>query len=142
MRLLVLRITLGVIAAFQIGFGALFLFAPAVYPAAVGLDAVPAWAPWMFAMFSARAFGFGVGMILAMRDPFRYRSWIAVMVGVQAIDWVATIVAVVQGFLTVAQVSTAGFMPVIFIVVLILAFPRTPPSDTDKRARASAAVSR
>lgn len=141
MRLLVLRVTLGVIAAFQIGFGALFLFAPAVYPAAVGLDAVPAWAPWMFAMFSARAFGFGVGMILAMRDPLRYRSWIAVMVGVQAIDWIVTMGAVVQGALTVAQVSTAGFMPVIFIVVLILAFPRTAPSTSDPTALAAAEAS-
>jgi len=124
MRLLILRITLGVIAAFQAGFGLLFLFAPAVYPSLVGLDPVPAWAPWMFALFSARALGFAAGMVVAIRDPYRNRSWIAIMIGVQAIDWISTLVAVVQGSLTVAQVSTAGFMPILFIVALALTFPR------------------
>jgi len=124
MRLLILRITLGVIAAFQAGFGLLFLFAPAAYPSLVGLDPVPAWAPWMFALFSARALGFAAGMVVAIRDPYRNRSWIAIMIGVQATDWISTVVAVVQGSLTVAQVSTAGFMPILFIVALALTFPR------------------
>lgn len=124
MRLLVLRITLGVIAAFQIGFGAIFLFAPTVYPDAVGLDPVPAWASWMFALFGARALGFGAGMILAIRDPLGHRSWIAIMIGVQVIDWIATLVAILQGSLTVAQASTAAFMPVLFVIALLLTFPR------------------
>ena len=124
MRLLLLRITLGVIAAFQLGFGALFLFAPGLYPDAVGLESVPAWAPWMFALFGARALGFGAGMIVAMRDPLRHRSWIVIMIGVQVIDWIATVVAVLQGSLTITQVSTAGFMPVLFVVALVLFFPR------------------
>jgi len=124
MRPLILRITLGVIAAFQAGFGILFLVAPAAYPHLVGLDPVPAWAPWIFALFSARALGFAAGMVVAIRDPFRYRSWIAVMIGAQAIDWIATMVFVLQGTLTLAQVSTAGFMPIVFIVVLALTFSR------------------
>jgi len=124
MRLLILRITLGVIAAFQAGFGILFLIAPSVYPHLVGLAPVPAWAPWIFALFSARALGFAAGMVFAIRDPFRYRSWIAVMIGVQAIDWIVTMVFVLQGILTLAQVSTAGFMPIVFIVALALTFPR------------------
>jgi hypothetical protein len=125
MRLLILRITLGVIAAFQAGFGILFLVAPAVYPHLVGLAAVPAWAPWIFGLFSARALGLAAGMVFAVRDPFRYRSWIAVMIGVQAIDWIVTMVFVLQGALALAQVSTAGFMPIVFIVALALTFPRT-----------------
>jgi hypothetical protein len=124
MRFVILRITLGVIAAFQAGFGILFLVAPGVYPAAVGLAAVPAWAPWIFGLFGARALGFAAGMVFAIRDPNRYRSWIAVMIGVQAIDWIVTMVFVLQGTLTVAQVSTAGFMPIAFIVALALTFPR------------------
>jgi hypothetical protein len=95
-----------------------------VYPDAVGLDPVPAWAPWIFALFSARALGFAAGMVLAIRDPFRHRPWIAIMIGVQAIDWISTLVAVLQGGLTIAQVSTAGFMPILFIVALVLTFPR------------------
>jgi len=124
MRLLILRITLGVIATFQAGFGILFLVAPAAYPNLVGLDPVPAWAPWILALFSARALGVVAGMVFAIRDPYRYRSWIAVMIGVQAIDWIVTMVLVLHGTLTLAQVSTASFMPIVFIVALALTFPR------------------
>lgn len=124
MRLLVLRITLGVIAAFQLALGTMFLVAPGFYSDAVGLEPAPAWAGWMFAMFSARAFGFAVGLVLAIRDPYRHRAWIAVMIGIQAIDWIATLALVATGTLTMTQVSTAGFMPAVFIVLLALTFPR------------------
>jgi hypothetical protein len=124
MRLLALRITLGVIAAFQLALGAMFLFAPHFYAATVGLDPAPAWVPWMLAMFSARAFGFAAGLVIAIRQPERHREWIAIMIGVQAIDWLATVTLIGQGALTIAQVSTAAFMPILFIVALALTFPR------------------
>jgi hypothetical protein len=126
MRTLILRTTLGVVAAFQIGFGALFLIAPNFYGSMVGLAPVPDWAPWMFAMFSARAFGFAAGMIVAIREPERHRAWIAIMIGVQALDWLATMALVINGTLTLPQVSTAAFMPVLFIVSLLVSFPRRP----------------
>jgi hypothetical protein len=124
MRLLVLRITLAIIIAFQVLLGFAFLFFPAPFAASVGLEATPAWVPWMFAMFTARAWGFAVGLALAMRDPLRHRAWIAIMIGVQAIDWIATMVFVISGAVTLAQVSTASFMPELFIVALALTLPR------------------
>ncbi|MEO6532606.1 MAG: hypothetical protein ABIO06_03415 [Pseudolysinimonas sp.] len=124
MRLLALRITLGVIAAFQLAFGVLFLVAPQLYPALVGLHPAPAWTSWIFGLFGARAIGYAVGMVLTMRDPLRHRGWIATMIGVQAIDGIVTLALVAMGVLTFAQVSTAGFMPIAFIVALALTFPR------------------
>jgi hypothetical protein len=136
MRLVVLRITLGIIAAFQLVLGLMFLFAPDFYASAVGLDPAPDWVPWMFGMFSARAIGFTVGLALAIADPFRHRAWIAIMIGVQAIDWLVTASLVVQGTLTIAQVSTAGFMPVLFIIALALTFPRRRSIAASTPARA------
>ncbi|MBX3098865.1 MAG: hypothetical protein KF761_04730 [Salinibacterium sp.] len=124
MRLLALRITLGIIAAFQLAFGSLFLVAPLFYGDLIGLPEAPAWVAWIFGLFGARALAFVVGMVLAIRDPQRYRSWIVAMIVVQVLDGIVTLGLVAQGVLTFAQVSTAGFMPIVFVVALALLFPR------------------
>ena len=124
MRLLVLRLTIATITFFQLILGFVFLFFPSQFAALVGLDPAPAWVAWMFAMFTARAWGFAAGMVLAFRDPTRHRAWLAIMVGVQAIDWIATVAFLSLHAVTLAQVSTAAFLPVAFIVLLLLTFPR------------------
>jgi len=124
MRLRILRITLAVIALFQVSFALIFLFVPSFLIDAFGLEPVPAWVPWMFALFSARALGYTVGMVVAMRDPRRHVSWIWTMIGVQAIDWIATMFFILTGALAVGQASTAAFMPIVFIVALLLTMPR------------------
>lgn len=129
MRRTILRITLVVVAAFQVALAIIFTFASGPFVAAVGLDAVPVWVPWMFAMFGARALGFAYGMVLAFRDPVRHRSWIVAMIGVQAIDWIATLAFIGGGLLTVAQASTALFLPPLFVVGLLVGFPRRRASD-------------
>jgi hypothetical protein len=126
MRTIVLRTTLVVIAAFQVVLGIAFIAAPAQFASSLGLEPAPAWTAWMFAMFSARAFGFAYGSILAFRDPLRHRSWITAMIGVQAIDWIATVAFIAAGTITVAQATTAAFMPVLFIVGLVWGYPRNP----------------
>jgi hypothetical protein len=124
MRRTILRITLVVVTAFQVALALIFTFASGPFVAAVGLDPVPAWVPWMFAMFGARALGFAYGLVLAFRDPVRHRSWIVAMIGVQAIDWVTTLAFIATGLLTVAQASTALFLPPLFVVGLLIGFPR------------------
>jgi hypothetical protein len=123
-RLLILRITLGVVAFFQIALALVFLVIPGPFAAAVALPEAPQWTYWMFAMFSARALGYAVGMVLAIRNPLAHRAWIVTMVGVQAIDWIATLAFIGAGAITVAQASTAAFLPVVFIVLLIATMPR------------------
>lgn len=148
MRVRILRITLGIIAAFQVALALGFLFAPAPFAASLGLAATPAWTAWMFAMFSARALGFAYGLVLAIRDPHRHRSWIVAMIGVQAIDWLVTVFFISTSAITLAQATTASFMPVIFIVALVACFPRNPAKalsgsgatevlDTDARLASS-----
>lgn len=133
MRTTVLRTTLAVVAAFQVVLGIAFIAAPAQFASALGLAPAPAWTAWMFAMFSARAFGFAYGSILAFRDPVRHRSWITAMIGVQAIDWVATVAFIAAGTITVAQATTAAFMPVLFIAGLAWGYPRKLDTNGDHR---------
>jgi hypothetical protein len=134
-----LRFTIIVIVAFQVLLGFVFLFFPGPFAALMGLDPAPAWVPWMFAMFTARAWGFAAGLVLAFRDPLRYRSWLVIMAGVQAIDWIATIAYLLQHAVTLAQVATASFLPVVFIVALVLTIPRGRGFDHDGVVREVAA---
>ncbi len=119
-----LRITLGAIGVVQLILGVVFLFLPAQFASVLGLAVTPGWVPWMFAMFGARALGFAYGMFLAMRQPEAYRDWIRAMIAIQVIDWVATIYFVLQGAVTLPQVSGASFLPIIFILVMVTRFPR------------------
>ena len=112
------------IGVVQLVLATIFALAPAPFSALLGLPAAPEWVHWLFAMFSARAFGFGYGMFLAAREPERHRHWLLAMVGVQAIDWVATLFYLMRGAVSLAQVSTAAFLPVIFVGVLVLCYPR------------------
>ncbi len=119
-----LQITLVFIGIVQVVLGAAFAFAPAQFGAMLGLTEAPTWTHWIFFMFSARALGFAFGMFLAARDPVRHVSWIQAMIGVQAIDWLATMYFVLTGAVTLTQVSTASFLPLIFIGMLVIFYPR------------------
>jgi succinate dehydrogenase hydrophobic anchor subunit len=114
----VTRPTIVLVALIQIALGLIFIASPGSFPALLGLPAAPAWTNWIFAMLGARALGFAFGMLVALRDLQRHTSWLFAMLVVQAIDWIATIVALHAGTVTLAQVSTASFLPILFIVVL------------------------
>lgn len=113
----IVRATLIIIGIVQIILGVVFLI-PNGFASLLGLPEAPAWATWMLTMFAARAFGFGYGMLLAARDPQRHRSWIIAMIGVQAVDWLGTMAYVLTGTLTLATVTTAAFLPLVFIGIL------------------------
>lgn len=120
-----LRITLIVIGAFQLVLGGLFTLLPIQAAAFLGLEPVaPPWANWLLVMMGARFLGFAYGMALAARDPFRHVTWINAMIGIQAIDWLATLVHLVDGSMRLQQVGTASFMPVLFVVALLWLHPR------------------
>ena len=131
-----IKLTLYLIAAFQIGLGVLFLL-PGVFADLMGLEQAPPWTAWLFAMFGARAIGFGYGMVLAARDPFANRSWIVAMVAVQGIDWLATLVYLATGAVTLAQVTTAAFVPLFFVVVLARHLFATPARSAQADTAAS-----
>ena len=113
-----MKIVLCVIAAVQLVLGIVFLI-PGLFEQVMGLDPAPEWVDWMFAMLAARAFGFAFGMAVAQRaTPHRHQTWIVAMIGVQAVDWVGTLAYLVTGAVTLAQVTTAAFLPIVFIAVL------------------------
>jgi hypothetical protein len=118
------RGTIILIVLVQIVLGVIFILSPGTFPAFLGLPPAPSWTDWMFAQFWARALGFDFGMLIALRDIRRHAPWLAAMIGVQAIDWIATILAVETGKVTLAQVSTAAFLPVLFMAVLALELRR------------------
>lgn len=111
------RPTLILIGVLQIALGVVFLI-PNAFPTLLGLPNAPAWANWMLTMFSARAFGFGYGMLVAARDPERHRTWIVAMIGVQALDWIGTMAFLATGSLALSTVTTAAFLPLLFIAAL------------------------
>jgi hypothetical protein len=119
-----LRWTLWFIALVQFILGAGFLLAPEGMAAALQLPATPGWANWMFGMMAVRFLGFGYGMLLAARDPLRHRPWLAAMVAIQAVDWLVTARYLLAGAVTLSQVSTAPFLPLLFIGVILWCWPR------------------
>lgn len=116
--------TLWFIAAIQFVLGAVFLAAPEQTARMLGLGAAPGWANWLFGMMAARFLGFAFGIGVAARNPAGARSWIVAMIGVQAIDWFVTLKYLALGEVTLAQVSTASFLPALFVIVLTVAMPR------------------
>jgi len=126
MRLL--RSTLAVIGVVQLMFGLIFILVPGQFATFFNLPSAPDWVNWLFAMMGARFAGYAVGMFLAYRDPQRHRSWIPIMIGIQAVDWLATIFYLLNGTVTLAQVATAPFLPLLFIVVLVWRFPSESPA--------------
>lgn len=119
-----LAYTLWFIAIVQIVLGIAFLVAPATTSRLFGLPPAPEWTGWLFGMMAARFLGFGYGMVVAARDPVAAIAWIRAMIGIQAIDWMVTAIYLAKGAVTLAQVSTASFLPVVFIVLLLAWYPR------------------
>lgn len=123
--MLSLRFTLWFIAIVQFFFGILFTFAPATAGGLLGLEpAAPGWVHWLFVMMGARFLGYGVGMVVAARDPLSHQSWINTMIGIQVIDWVATVGYLLAGDLPLANVASALILPVVFVAALIWWHPR------------------
>ena len=121
----VLTFTLWFIAVVQFALGVAFLFAPQLTSQAFGLSQAPGWTNWLFGMMAARFLGFAYGMALAARDPTKGVHWIKAMIGIQAIDWIVTLYYVSLGAVTLAQVSTASFLPLIFVILLSVFYPKT-----------------
>jgi len=120
-----LRFVLRFIGVVQIFFGLLFVLAPSSTPALIGAQPdAPPWVNWLLVMSGARFLGYGYGMFVAARDPERHQSWITSMIAVQLIDWVATIGYLVAGDVTLHNVSTAAFLPPLFIAALAWWHPR------------------
>lgn len=133
-----LRVTLITIGIFQLVLGVLFLAAPRETASLLGLTpAAPAWANWLFAMMAARFLGYAYGMFVAARDPRQHRTWIDTMIVIQAIDWLATLAYLTAGDVSLRQVSTASFMPALFIAALLRYRPRRVLSTDTSTAEPS-----
>ncbi len=120
----VLPLTLRFIAVVQIVLGLAFLFIPGPTAVVLGLAKAPGWTEWLFGMMAARFLGFGYGMALAALEPARNLAWIKAMIGIQAVDWFVTLYYLWQGAVTLAQVTTASFLPIVFVLLMVWAYPR------------------
>jgi hypothetical protein len=56
--------------------------------------------------------------VAAREDPAGQLPWLRSMVAIQLIDWGVTITYLLSGAVTLAHVSTAPFLPVVFIALL------------------------
>ena len=125
-----LAFTLRTIAVVQAMLGLAFLAAPETTSRLFGLPAAPGWTNWLFGMMAARFLGYAYGMWLAAKDPVAARPWITSMIAIQAIDWLVTVKYLAVGAVTLAQVSTASFLPVLFVVALVIGLPREDGKGT------------
>lgn len=112
------------IAIVQLVLGIVFVLFPHSFPNLLGLTPAPGWTDWIFAQFGARALGFAYGMWLVLRDARRHAGWMKAMIAVQAIDWIGTMLALVNDKVSLAQVTTAPFLPILFVIVLSLELRR------------------
>ncbi len=78
--------------------------------------------------------GYGLGVIVAARDPQRHQAWINTTLLAQALDWVATVAHLAAGDVGLRNVTTAVFLPVIFIVMLAVFHPRRRTADAPRQA--------
>ena len=124
----VLQITLIVVGAMQLIFGAMLAVAPAQFGATFGFEEAPAWVYWMFAGAGGRSLAFAYGMFLAARQPERHLPWIQGVIGVQAVDWLATLYGINTGAFTLAQAGMAAFLPLVFVALLLVFYPRKQTS--------------
>lgn len=123
------RFVLRLIAIVQCSLGTSFLLAPGPTARLLGLTPdAPGWTNWLFAMMAARFLGYGYGMWRASQQPEAALSWIDSMVGVQAMDWIGTVVYLLRGEVTLRQVTTASFLPLVFIGALLWWHPRRRPA--------------
>ncbi len=127
-----LATTLWFVAIVQFALGAAFLAMPEQAAHALNLGIAPGWANWLFGMMAARFLGFAFGMAVAARNPAGARSWIVAMIGIQVIDWIVTLKYLALGAVTLVQVNTASFLPVLFVIGLAVAMPR-PVAATEVR---------
>ncbi len=97
--------------------------APEASAALLGLALAPGWANWLLGMMAARFMAFCYGMWMAARHPAQARLWIGSIVFVQAVDRLVTVKYLALGAVTLAQVSTASFLPLVFITILWLGMP-------------------
>ena len=119
-----LNATLWFVAFIQFTRGIAFLAAPEQAAQSLGLSVAPGWTNWLFGMMATRFLGFGYGMVTAVRHPEQARPWIKAMITIQAIDWLVTLKYLHSGAVTRVQVSTASFLPLVFVVLLL---PRSAP---------------
>lgn len=133
-----LSLTLWFIAIVQCLLGVAFLLAPGQTSQLLGLSGAPGWTHWLFGMMAARFLGFGYGMALAARNPLANLSWIKAMIAIQAIDWIVTLYSLAASAVTLAQVTTASFLPAIFVILLLVSYPKPTAENGRSATQASA----
>jgi hypothetical protein len=112
----VLRATMITVGIIQILTGAIFLVSPARYAELLHLQpAGPAWVNRLLAMCGARFVGYGIGMFVAARAPWRNRVWIDTMIAIQVVDFIA-----IAGYLADGVASLRQF-PVVVLPLLWIA---------------------
>lgn len=119
-----LRFVLYFIAIIQFILGSVFLFMPEMAAQGLHLTQAPGWVNWLLGMMAARCLGFAYGLWVAAHDVTQARAWVVAMMVVQALDWVVTLKYLGLGAVTLMQVSTAAFLPVLFVVGLWISLPR------------------
>jgi hypothetical protein len=71
-----LRVAVAIMVIVHAVMGVILIGFPSVFAGMHSVNAVSGWTKWVLALLGARALAFAFGMLLALRDPDRHRSWL------------------------------------------------------------------
>ena len=123
-RIGVLRVTALITGLFQIIGGLGYLLAPAAVNSIYGLTVSPAGTTYPFLLIGGRFLALGFGSMLVVRDPWANRGWIQAIIAVQALDGIVTVSGTLAGTMALGQGTPAPFMPLLWVVLLLVGYPR------------------
>lgn len=78
----------------------------------------------LFGTMGARCLGFGYGMALAASNPLADLLWVKATTAIQAVDRTVTLCHLTAGAIAVALVTTASFLPAIFVIPLLVSYQK------------------
>ena len=80
-------------------------------------------------------------MLLVVRDPSANRGWIQAIIAVQALDGIVTVSGTLAGTTALGQGTPAPFMPLLWVVLMLVGYPRgerpTPRATAASRQHVS-----
>lgn len=119
-----LKVTLIVAAIVSFIFGVMFLIIPDWTGALFNFPEFPQEVRYMLGMWGAVYIAFGVGFVLAARDPARHRTWVQAGVVSYALSLVMTIYYLLRGTIGWDIATVPFIIQIVFLIALVVLYPR------------------
>lgn len=119
-----LKVTLIVAAIVSFIFGVMFLIIPDQTGALFNFPEFPPEIRYMVGLWGAAHIAFGVGFVLAARDPARHRTWVQAGVVSYALSLVMTVYYLLRGVIDWSQATVPFIIYIVFLIAFVVLYPR------------------